>query len=53
MAGAPPEEKPESVKKWLDFLGDSMYVVTLGMKKVGISKALLTYLEYDIEEFAV
>lgn len=53
MAGPRPEEKPESVKKWLDHLGDSMFVCTLGMKKVAVSKSLLQYLEYDLNEFAI
>lgn len=53
LPGQPPEEKAESVKKWLDFLGDSMFVCTLGMKRVAISKALLKYLDYDLEEFSV
>ena len=49
----PPEEKPDAVKKWLDPLGNSMFVCCLGPRKVAVSKALLTYLEYDVEEFAV
>ena len=48
-----PEDKPDGVKKWLDFLGDSMYTILMGPRKLVISKSLLTYLEYDIEEFAV
>jgi hypothetical protein len=53
LESSPPEEKPESIKKWLDHLGDSMYVCTMGFKKVAISKSLLAYLEYDAEEFAI
>lgn len=30
-----------------------MYICTLGSKKVAISKSLLTYLEYDLNEFAI
>ena len=45
----PPEEKPESITKWLDSLGDSMFVCFLGPRKFAISKSLLSYLEYDIE----
>lgn len=30
-----------------------MFVCTLGMKRVAISKALLKYLDYDLEEFSV
>lgn len=43
-----PQDKPESVKKWLDFLGDGKYVCFLGPRKFAISKSLLTYLDYDI-----
>ena len=49
----PPEEKPDSIKKWLDHLGDSMFVLFLGPRKFAIPKALLTYLDYDLEEFAI
>jgi hypothetical protein len=47
------EEKPESIKKWLDILGDGMYVSGFGPNKVAFSKALLIQLGYDPEEFAV
>lgn len=47
------EEKNDSIKKNLDSLGDEMFVCTLGMRKVAISKTLLTYLEYDIDEFSI
>jgi hypothetical protein len=47
------EEKPESMKKWLDILGDGMYVSGFGPNTVAISKSLLTQLGYDPEEFAV
>ena len=30
-----------------------MYVCTLGSRKVAVSKSLLTYLEYDVNEFAI
>jgi hypothetical protein len=30
-----------------------MYVCVLGSRKVAVSKALLTYLEYDVNEFAI
>ena len=30
-----------------------MYVFFLGPRKFAISKALLTYLDYDVEEFAL
>ncbi len=46
--GEPPKYKPESIKKWLDILGTGMFVVTLGPRKLGISKELLTYLEYNL-----
>ena len=46
-------ERQDLVKKWLDYLGNSMYVCFLGPRKFAISKPLLTYLEYDIEELAV
>jgi len=49
----PPEEKPDAIKKWLDLLGTSMFVCCLGPRKVAVSKTLLTYLDYDVEEFAV
>ena len=49
----PPEEKPDAIKKWLDILGDSMFVCCLGPRKVAVSKTLLVYLGYDVEEFAV
>jgi hypothetical protein len=39
-----PSEKPESLKKSLDTLGNSMFIVSTGMRKVAISKSLLTYL---------
>jgi hypothetical protein len=45
---ATPPEKPESLKKSLDSLGDSMFVCTSGIRKMAISKSLLSYLEYDI-----
>jgi hypothetical protein len=48
-----PEEKAESVKKCLDNLGDNMFICTLGINKVAVSKALLEYLEYDLEEFGI
>jgi len=41
---APPKGKADSVKKWLDILGDGMYVVFLGPRKFAISNSLLTYL---------
>ncbi len=43
-----PPDKAESLKKHLDSLGDSMFVCTSGVRKVAISKSLLSYLEYDI-----
>jgi hypothetical protein len=48
-----PDEKPESVKQWLDYLGTDMYVCALGGRKFAISKSLLTQLGYDVEEFTV
>jgi len=30
-----------------------MYTICLGINKLGISKSLLSYLEYDLEEFCV
>jgi hypothetical protein len=30
-----------------------MFICTNGVSKFAISKSLLTYLEYDIEEFAI
>jgi hypothetical protein len=36
-----PPEKPESLKKFLDSLGDSMFVCTSGIRKFAISKSLL------------
>jgi hypothetical protein len=47
------EDKPESTKKWLDLLGDTMFACILGPRKVAISKSLLALLGYDIEEFSV
>ena len=48
-----PAQRPDTVKKWLDQMGDGMYVIFLGPRKQAISKALLIYLEYDLEEIAV
>ena len=39
-----PEEKAESVKNFFDNLEDSMYICTLGINEVTVSKSLLTYL---------
>jgi hypothetical protein len=47
------EEKPESVKKFLDSLGDTMFTGALGPFKFAISKSLLTKLGYDPEEFCL
>ena len=49
----PPPDKNEPVKKYLDLLEDKMYVCCLGVRKFAISKSLLLYLEYDLEELAV
>ena len=49
----PPDEKTDSKKKILDSLGDSMFICILSPRKYAISKSLITYLEYDLEEFAV
>jgi hypothetical protein len=47
------DDKPESVKKWLDILGDGMYLSAFGPNKFAFSRSLLTLLGYDPEEFAV
>ena len=36
-----PPDKPESLKKCLDSLGNSMFVCTSGVRKVAISRSLL------------
>jgi hypothetical protein len=41
------------MKRWLDTLGNSMYISGFGPNTVAISKSLLTQLGYDPEEFAV
>ena len=51
--GPPTVSTPEIVKKYLDYLGDSMYLGLFGPRKVVISKSLLTYLDYDVEELAI
>lgn len=38
----------DSITKYLDSLGDSMYLAKFGMNKIAISKILLEYLEYDL-----
>ena len=48
-----PPQKPDTVKKWLDYMGDKMFVMFLGPRKQAISKSLLTHLGYDLEELAV
>lgn len=48
-----PPQKADTVKKWLDHMGDTMFIIFLGPRKQAISKSLLNYLGYDIEELAV
>jgi len=43
------QDKIEATHHILDPLGDSMFIVCLGLRKLAISKSLLRYLEYDIE----
>ena len=49
----PSQEKPESIKKSLDLLGDSMFTICFGVRKVAVSYSLLNYLGYDVDEFAL
>lgn len=49
----PQSTKPELLKKWLDQLGNKLYVALFGTRRMAISKTLLAYLDYDLEEFAV
>lgn len=46
--GPPVAAKPDSPKKWLDFMGDTMYIGVFGPRKLAISRSLLDYLEYNI-----
>ena len=48
-----PEQKPESYRHILRTLGDCMFTASFGSNKVAFSKALLRYLQYDPDEFAV
>ena len=45
----PPQEKPESVLKYLRALGDSHFLAVMGSKRTAISYSLLKYLGYEIE----
>jgi hypothetical protein len=41
------------MKKWLDYMGEGMYTMFFGPRKYAMSKGLLRYLEYDVEEVVV
>lgn len=47
--GAPKPAESELIKKYLDMLGNRMYITIFGPRKLAISNSLLTYLEYDVE----
>jgi hypothetical protein len=47
--GRPKPPESELIKKYLDILGNKMFITIFGPRKLAISNSLLTYLEYDVE----